>query len=60
MHAKLAIVALAIAYHCACALMLRRFERGDRTHSHVWFRWFNEIPILLFAAAVILVVVKPF
>ena len=40
--------------------MLRRFERGDRTHSHVWFRWFNEIPILLFAAAVILVVVKPF
>ena len=60
MHAKLAIVVLAIAYHSACALMLRRFERGDRTHGHLWFRWFNEIPILLFAAAVILVVVKPF
>ena len=43
-----------------CAGMLRRFDAGMEGHSHVWFRWFNEIPVLLLTATVILVVVKPF
>lgn len=60
MHAKLAIVVLLIAYHHVCARLLRRLEAGTSTRSHVWFRWFNEIPVLLLLAAVILVVVKPF
>jgi putative membrane protein len=60
MHAKLAVVVLAIAYQFACARIMKRFELGERMRSHVWFRWFNEIPLLLFLAAVVLVVVKPF
>lgn len=60
MHAKLFIVVLVLGYHHACGGLLRRFERGLNRRSHVWFRWFNEVPVLLLAAAVVLVVVKPF
>ena len=60
MHAKLLVVALALGYHHACGVLLRRFEGGGPTRSHVWFRWFNEVPVLLLLTAVILVVVKPF
>ena len=59
MLAKLAVVALTLAYHVCCALLLRDFERGANRRSHRWFRWFNELPVLLLLAAVILVVVKP-
>ena len=60
MHAKLFVVVLAVGYHHACAAILKKFEAGTMARSHVWFRWFNEMPVLLLAAAVILVVVKPF
>ena len=60
MHIKLLLVALAVIYHVGCAKVLRRFEAGTETRSHVWFRWFNEIPVLLLVGTVILVVVKPF
>jgi putative membrane protein len=60
MHAKLLVVVLALGYHHACGVLLRRFEGGGPTRSHVWFRWFNEVPVLLLLTAVILVVVKPF
>jgi len=60
LHAKLFLVLLVIAYHLTCAHLLRRFEAGANTRSHVWFRWFNEVPVLLLVAIVILVVVKPF
>ncbi|MEP6790311.1 MAG: CopD family protein [Ramlibacter sp.] len=60
MHAKLVVVALAIGYHHACGLLLRRFADGTQRRSHRWYRWFNEIPVLLLLAAVVLVVVKPF
>jgi protoporphyrinogen IX oxidase len=60
MHAKLLIVVLALGYHHACGRVLRRFERGENARSHVWYRWFNEVPVVLLLVAVILVVVKPF
>ena len=59
MHAKLLIVALVIGYHHACARLLRKFEQGSSARSHVWYRWFNEIPVVLMLCAVVLVVVKP-
>ena len=40
--------------------LLRKFRDNRNTRSHVWYRWFNEIPVLLLLAAVVLVVVKPF
>ncbi len=60
MHAKLAIVVLLIGYHHLCKSLLKKFERGENKRSHVWYRWFNEMPVLAMFAAVILVVVKPF
>ena len=60
MHAKLGVVLLVIGYHHACARLLRQLAAGTSRHSHRWFRWFNELPVLLLLAAVVLVVVKPF
>jgi protoporphyrinogen IX oxidase len=60
MHAKLLIVLLILGYHHACAVILRKLVAGGNQRSHRWFRWFNELPVLLLVAAAILVVVKPF
>lgn len=60
MHAKWLLVALAMGYHHACKKILQKFIAGRNTRSHIWFRWFNEVPVLLLLAIVILVVVKPF
>lgn len=60
LHAKLGVVLLVIVYHHMCARLLRQFEANRNTRGHVWFRWFNEIPVLLLLAIVVLVVVKPF
>jgi putative membrane protein len=60
LHAKLALVVLAIGYHHACGSLLKKFENGANQRSHKWYRWFNEVPVLLLLAIVILVVVKPF
>jgi putative membrane protein len=60
MHAKLVVVALALGYQHLCGRIYKSFVAQQNTRSHVWFRWFNEAPVLLLTAAVILVVVKPF
>lgn len=60
LHAKLALVAVLIAYHLWCGKLLADFKHDRNTRGHVWFRWFNEFPVLILFAAVILVVVKPF
>lgn len=60
MHAKLALVLLAVGYHHGCGVLLRRFESDANRRSHRWFRWFNEVPVLLLLGIVVLVVVKPF
>ena len=60
MHAKLTLVILLIGYHHYCGKLLKQFNAQQNKRSHVWFRWFNEIPVLLLFAVVILVVVKPF
>ena len=60
MHAKITLVLLALGYHHACGVMLRKLVAGSSQRSHVWFRWFNEVPVLLLLAIVVLVVVKQF
>ena len=60
LHAKLFLVVLAVGYHHACRSLLRRFEQSANQRSERWFRVFNESAVLLFAAIVVLVVVKPF
>ena len=59
-HAKLALVILAIGYNHACGSILKKFEKGANVRSHTWYRYFNEVPAFLLLAIVILVVVKPF
>lgn len=59
MHAKLALVALLTIYHFSCGYFRKALINNPHQKSHVYFRWFNEIPILLLIAVVILVVVKP-
>jgi len=60
MHAKLALLGAVLGYLHVCRRLLRRFEALDNRRSHRWYRVFNEASVLLFAAIVVLVVVKPF
>ena len=60
LHAKLAPVAMLIAYHVYCGKLLADFKHGRNRHGHVFYRWLNELPVVILIAVVILVVVKPF
>ena len=60
LHAKLVVVALTVAYHLYCGKLISDFARDRNAKSHVWFRWFNEVPVIFLFAAVVLAVVKPF
>ena len=60
MHVKLLLVVGAVGYHHFCGALLRQFEQFANRRSERWFRVFNEVTVLLFAAIVVLVVVKPF
>jgi putative membrane protein len=60
LHAKLLGVGGLVVYHVFCGKLVLDFKRQTNTRSHVWFRFFNEIPVLFLVAIVILVVVKPF
>ena len=60
LHAKLGLVAGLIAYHLYCGKLRRDFAAKRNVHSHVWYRFFNEVPVLALFAVVVLVVVKPF
>ena len=60
MHAKLVLVVGLVAYHFYCGLLVQDFALDRNRRTHVWYRWFNEIPVMILFAVVILVVVKPF
>ncbi len=60
MQIKLGLVSLLIVYHFICGIFVKQFAENKNTHSHRYFRWFNEIPVLFLIAIVILAVVKPF
>jgi putative membrane protein len=60
MHAKLFFVVVLVAYHYACGRLLKKFAAGQNTRSHRFYRWFNEIPVILLLIIIVLVVVRPF
>ncbi|MDR2689576.1 MAG: CopD family protein [Azoarcus sp.] len=60
LHAKTALVAGLAVYHIWCGRLLRDFAAGRNRHSHVWYRVFNEIPVLVLLVVLVLVVAKPF
>ncbi len=57
---KLGLVALLIAYHLLCFKIMKTFKQQENSHSHVFYRWFNEAPVLLLIGIVLLAVVKPY
>lgn len=58
--AKLALVVALVVYHLYCGMLLDDFKHDRNTRPHSWFRWFNELPVLVLVGAVLLVVLKPF
>jgi len=60
LYVKLVLVALLVAYHIWCGALLNDFRQDRNTRSHVWYRWFNELPTVVLFGAVILAVLKPF
>jgi putative membrane protein len=60
LHAKTLLVVFLLGYHFYCGRLYRQFAAGKNTHSHIWYRWFNEIPVLILTIITLLVVLKPF
>lgn len=60
LHVKLLMVVLIFGYHHACGSLLRKFENKRNVRGETWYRWFNEVPVVLLIVTVVLVVVKPF
>ncbi|MCP5414090.1 MAG: protoporphyrinogen oxidase HemJ [Chromatiaceae bacterium] len=60
LHIKLALLGALVAYHVYCGKLVADFRHDRNRHSHVWYRWFNELPVLLLIAIVLLAVLKPF
>ena len=60
LHYKVLLVAILVLYHLWCFKYLADFKRDKNTRSHIFYRWFNEVPVLLLFVIVALVVLKPF
>ena len=60
LHVKLLLIALLLIYHGWCAKLLIDFKHDRNRHSHVWYRWFNEAPVLFLVAIIVLASIKPF
>ena len=58
-HIKVALVFVLVIYHVWCGVILVQFKNDTNKKSHVWFRWFNEFPVVILVAIVFLVVLKP-
>ena len=59
LQAKLVLITLLVAYHIYCGKLLVDFKRDNNQHSHVWYRWFNELPVLILIAVILLVELQP-
>jgi putative membrane protein len=59
LHYKLALVLLLVAYHVWCGKLLLDFKHDRNTKSHIWYRWFNEVPVIFLIGIVVLAIVKP-
>ncbi len=60
LHIKLGLIALLVGYHLWCGKLLRDFRDDRNPHGHVWYRWFNEVPVAFLVAIVLLASLKPF
>lgn len=56
---KLGLVLLLVVYHLICGHLLREFSLDRNRHAHTWYRWFNEIPVLMLVGIILLAVLRP-
>lgn len=59
LHIKLTLVAILVGYHFYCGKLVKDFANDTNKHSHIWYRWFNEIPVIILFAVILLAVLKP-
>ncbi|MDR1889391.1 MAG: CopD family protein [Zoogloeaceae bacterium] len=60
LHVKTLLAVFLVGFNFYCGVLLRQFQAGKNTRSHVWFRFFNEAPTLAMFIVVFLAVLKPF
>lgn len=60
LHMKLTMLILMLIYHVHCGKWLQDFKHDRNRHSHIYYRWMNEVPVLFLVGIIILAVVKPF
>ncbi len=60
LHVKLCLLGIMVVYHILCGVWLTTFKHDQNKHSHVYYRWMNEVPVLFLVGIIILAVVKPF
>ena len=60
LHAKLVLVAVLVAYHVYCGKLMFDFSRDRNRHGHVFYRWLNELPVVILVAIILLVELQPF
>ena len=56
---KLLLLLVLVVYHIYCGKLLKDFKNERNTHSHLWYRWFNEVPVIFLIAIILLAVYKP-
>jgi putative membrane protein len=59
-HVKMLLVLILIGYHIYCGRIINDFKHNKNQRGHIFYRWFNEFPVLILIAVVILAVVRPF
>ena len=57
---KMILIAVLVLYHIYCFSLLQDFKYNRNKHTHIWYRWFNEVPVLILVGIVLLAVIKPF
>ena len=57
---KMILIAVLVLYHIYCFSLLQDFKYDRNKHTHIWYRWFNEVPVLILVGIVLLAVIKPF
>jgi putative membrane protein len=60
LHTKLILIALMVAYHLWCGKLMLDFKHDRNRHGHVWYRWFNEVPVIFLVGIILLSVLRPF
>jgi putative membrane protein len=60
LYAKMALVAVLVVYHGYCGKLMIDFRQNRNRHGHVFYRWLNELPVVVLIAIILLAELQPF